>query len=558
MSGTNDKNKSKNYSTTVSEKDVRPSVNIRMIRHAESCNNQVYRNAKYIYRGGTPEFDEAGWWHYVETHRRADPTLSDAGVQQAGLLANHLGPHLAKQASQPVHIITSPMRRTLETIRPTIDYLILQGNHDVQICVQAFYYESDGCHTKDTAEPGLAPDEITTLLQANLTGDETKAKCRIDFVGFPDPQRGWNCQATAAETRAQSEERAAKFYLWLCHTLDQELSQAQSLLAPAAAAATTTTTTAAASATASSGTTTTTHADIFDAGVSLLPGEEDEVDFDPFAPRLRRRRTYLLVGHGDFMSLVLKRVMAGYGYAIEHDGIPHRSAMVHHNTGMTELEYFGQGRFLLMQSNAVPHIPSPSLLSGGSLKDGWSFIVPTDDTVLQTVEVTTAFADELSGHVREQSQALRALYLPSSSSSNENGTLDVTAGATTTTEADNSSPVENTALTVAQENDADSSNHNGNASSQGARAAKHFVVQRGHQVVAVATYVPESGGHLTDVAVQPGVPGAREALVKAAQAHERTLKRSGSLVVMARTAADQEALVQAGFQQVQKDDQDHY
>jgi hypothetical protein len=50
-----------------SKSDVRRSIKIFMIRHAESQNNEVYRNARYIYRGGTPDFDLAGWTHYIDT-----------------------------------------------------------------------------------------------------------------------------------------------------------------------------------------------------------------------------------------------------------------------------------------------------------------------------------------------------------------------------------------------------------------------------------------------------------------------------------------------------------
>lgn len=153
---------------------------------------------------------------------------------------------------------------------------------------------------------GMNQGQIKQLLYEHLD-DGQREMCPIEFVGFPDdaPDRGWYCHATGAETRAQSEERAAKFYLWLCHTLDGELSEAETV------------------------------PDIFDAGVRI-EGEEEENDFDFFQSRLRRRRTYVLVGHGDFMSLVLKRIMSGFGHSIEHDGIPHRSAFVHHNTGMTE------------------------------------------------------------------------------------------------------------------------------------------------------------------------------------------------------------------------------
>ncbi len=43
--------------TSVGEGQVRRSISIRLIRHGESQNNQVYRDARRIYKGGTPEFD---------------------------------------------------------------------------------------------------------------------------------------------------------------------------------------------------------------------------------------------------------------------------------------------------------------------------------------------------------------------------------------------------------------------------------------------------------------------------------------------------------------------
>ena len=133
---------------------VRPSISFHMIRHAESSNNQVYRNARYIYRGGTPDYDKEGWENYVSTHRKADPGLSDIGLRQAEVLAEYMVPHLENQASHPVRIITSPMRRTLETIRPTLERLQKSGasgnQPKVHIIVNGFYFESEGCHNKET------------------------------------------------------------------------------------------------------------------------------------------------------------------------------------------------------------------------------------------------------------------------------------------------------------------------------------------------------------------------------------------------------------------------
>lgn len=145
--------------TDVSEGTVKRSIHLRLIRHAESANNQVYTNARYIYRGGTPDFDETGWLDYVDAHRTADPDLSPRGHLQAQQLARYLVPHLANQVSRPVRIITSPMKRTLQTIRPTLEQLQQQqqqpassgDSKQCQVQCVAFYHESEGCHLKEQA-----------------------------------------------------------------------------------------------------------------------------------------------------------------------------------------------------------------------------------------------------------------------------------------------------------------------------------------------------------------------------------------------------------------------
>ena len=251
-------------------------------------------------RGGTPDYDEAGWIHYVETHRQADPGLSERGRQQAKLLAdNYLIPHIENQASHPIRIITSPMRRTLETIRPTLEGLLLQGAvapgdvyPKVHIIVCAFYHESEGCHIKDKAEEGMNPKEIREFLKNCVQNIERD----IEFVGFPDPDRGWYVLGTGPESRASSEARAAKFYLWFNEYLDGQLLAVKD------------------------------H-DLFDAGVSI-EGEEDEDENDKHSKRIRRRRTALLIGHADFMSLVMKRLIAGYVHYVEQEGISHRKFRV--------------------------------------------------------------------------------------------------------------------------------------------------------------------------------------------------------------------------------------
>lgn len=133
----------------------------------------------------------------------------------------------------------------------------------------------------------MNPKEISDLLS-----DAVSQPSDLTFEGFLDSTRGWYAGKIGAETRAESEARAAKFYVWLCEHLDSQLSSDEA------------------------------H-DIFDAGVAL-PEEKHECDHDMMSPRQRRRRTTLLIGHGDFMSLVLKRIVAGFGHAVEVEGIPHR------------------------------------------------------------------------------------------------------------------------------------------------------------------------------------------------------------------------------------------
>mmetsp|Transcript_2463 Transcript_2463/g.3892 ORF Transcript_2463/g.3892 Transcript_2463/m.3892 type:complete len:496 (+) Transcript_2463:61-1548(+) len=481
------------------ESNVRPSIHVRMIRHAESKNNQVYRDARFLYRGGTPDYDEEGWTDYVDQHRRADPGLSDTGTAQRDRLADFLVPHLLNQASHPVRVIVSPMRRTLETIRPTLERLhaaeTAKGESSsikskLHVIVNGFYHESEGCHTHEKPEEGLNPSEIRELMKDCVGDDGDDA---LEFEGFPDADRGWYVNGKGAENREQSEVRASKFYLWLCEHLDQQLESNDD--------------------------------DVFDAGVSV-PEEKDENEHDKFGRRFRRRRMALLVGHADFMSLILKRIIAGFGHFVENKNISHRSAFVHANTGFTELEYFGKGRFLLMSSNQTPHFPPQeyALLRGGdSLKDGWSYVMPSDDHLLDS-EVSTAYADEqMDEHIKEQTEALKALYLPSK-------TLDT--GGTTS-------------LAVEEQVE------------KGGKEVQFFV-KRGLQVVGCASYNEESG-KVSGMALRPSARSTDVGgeLVNAVRSHARKLGRSGSLLFETGTVGNKKFLKELGFEEVEEEDEDH-
>lgn len=261
------------------------------------------------------------------------------------------------------------------------------------------------------------------------------------------------CTVTLTNKAGICAFRAAKFYVWMQEYLDQQLREVEEQEVH----------------------------DIFDAGVTL-PGEEDEKCHDRHQPRTRRRRTAIFVGHGDFMSLVLKRIVAGFGHAVEKEAVPHRSAFVHYNTGITELEYFGNGRFLIMCQNGVPHLSDPDgscYITGGGLKDGWSYLMPTDGWLDSEVDI--AYSDEVLPHVEEQTEALRNLYLSKKESTASSDTND------------------GTEVTV--------------------------VVKRGLQVVGCAS-LNEKTGRLSDVVVRPSARRSQvgQSLIEAVKNHARQAK----------------------------------
>ncbi|CAB9526751.1 expressed unknown protein [Seminavis robusta] len=499
--------KKESASTTTTNVSVgRRSLSLYMIRHAESRNNQIYREARQQFGYGTSDFDAEGCREYLETHRSPDPGLSDAGKQQVERLSSYWTSHLANQASHPVRIITSPMKRTLLTIRPTLQQLQQQqqqqSDKNQKMCrvkVVAFYHETGGCFEKGKAVEGMNPKDISNFLEESVADPKED----IDFVGFPsNSNRGWYYQGKVPETRADSEARADKFFLWLTEYLDAELTTG----------------------TNNNNNEEQEEDDLFDAGVAV-PGEENECEHDKHSPRQRKRRKAILVGHADFMNLILTRIVAGFGHAVEKEGVPHRSAFVHFNTGITELEYFGKGRFLVMGSNQTPHFPvdeNASLRTGGSIKDGWGYVVPNDDFMLHT-EVSILDDDDdkeskvWDDHIRAQVDALQSLYLATAKLLRDHDTT------TTTTTKE--------------------------GGKNGKQGNVHFLVRRSMQVVGVATY-SKSTGYLFDVAFRPSAQKeASKALIKSVKNHCRKFNHP-AILVRPSTCAKSSTLCLAMFREL--------
>lgn len=471
---------------------ARHSIVLRLIRHAESMNNQVYRQAHKIYKSGTPYFDFKGWNEYVENRRVADPGLSDRGTTQAQKLASYLVPNLQNQSSDPVRFVVSPMQRTLETVLPTLKQLNETENNNsngnkTRIIINGLYTESEGCHLRGKTEPGKNQLEVTEMLP--------KSCAQLSFVGYTEnPLDGWYSNKSGPETRIESEERAAKFYLWLCEYLDNELVSNDDPEVD--------------------------QHDVFDAGVTI-EGEEHEDEHDKLSPRLRRRRTVVLIGHGDFMSLVLKRVVASFGYGVETPNISHRSAFVHFNTGITDLEYFGAGRFLVMSQNHVPHLMGPNdhvLRSGGGLRDGWSYLMP-DETTYSDPEISYYLDDdEIDDDVKEQIKAMQSLYCQPSSITK---TIQLTTSKKKNIDEENSKPPMKLIRRISNL-EAEEKHPYGELNNHGNNTEKvTFVVKRGLQVVGCASFHEEENA-LKDLVIRPSASNDNAvgvALVHAIRSH---------------------------------------
>lgn len=140
--------------------------------------------------------------------------------------------------------------------------------------------------------------------------------------------------------------------------------------------------------------------------------------------------------------------------------------------------------------------------------------MPADRFVLNA-EVSVAFSDEdMEEHVREQTAALKALYLSSSSSAQTAVSDDL--------EVEREQGLEKKQL--------------------------QFVIKRGLQVVGVATY-SEDTGQLTDVAIRPSAASDRigETLIDSVRKYARKLGRSNSLIINPRSTDSREMFRTMGF-----------
>jgi len=179
-----------------------------------------------------------------------------------------------------------------------------------------------------------------------------------------------------------------------------------------------------------------------------------------------------------------------------------------------------KGRFLVMNVNQTPHLNHPNdikLKTSGGLKDGWSHILPKDKYLLHE-EVTKLFFNELRGHLKEQTDALKNLYLPRGKFFTRKPNC--------------------TSHFIVKDADAQ---HDSD------KCEMTFLVKRGLQVIACITYNDETGV-LSDMVVRPSVKDGNygKALVNAALTHAK-LSGKEKIFVNVDTDASRSSFKQLGF-----------
>ena len=208
-----------------------------------------------------------------------------------------------------------------------------------------------------------------------------------------------------------------------------------------------------------------------------------------------------------------------------------------------------KGRFLVMQVNHTPHlnhIQDIQLKTGGSLKDGWSYLMPQDEILLYN-EVTSAFADELDDHVKEQTHALKNLYL---SKQGTGGSF------------------------LMRKHDENDNNYNGdnsenanNDETESQDAIKNtkqrenemtFVIQRGLQVAGCVTFNDQTG-EMSDLVIRPSAKANNfeKELVTAVISHAKKQGHSQIISFMTQCHEDHfEMFKEVGFVYCQTDSSD--
>jgi broad specificity phosphatase PhoE len=164
-----------------------------LVRHAQSENNLSNARVREQYRS-TP--DPERMYAAAERARKPDPELTDAGREQASLLADRLAPILADPRSL---LVSSPMRRALRTATP----IATRAGIERFVCAGELF-EVGGCFYCDEAQPS-----------SNAAQIEAEFPVQCASVGAD----GWFAGHSVREQPGEVRDRVDRVITWAEQTL---------------------------------------------------------------------------------------------------------------------------------------------------------------------------------------------------------------------------------------------------------------------------------------------------------------------------------------------------
>ncbi|EWM20660.1 Histidine phosphatase superfamily, clade-1 [Nannochloropsis gaditana] len=269
----------------------------------------------------------------------------DADLSEKGFVqAERLGEYLAERLRQRrVLVVTSPMQRAIKTIRPLVTRL---GIGPEDFACYGRYFEVGGCYLQDRVYTGTS--------RAELEGTY-KLQC------FDVEEEGWYAHSKEREGHPQALLRCEQAWLWI--------------------------------------------QDVLLAGA--LPNAVDGDGRGGGRGGGRSYDTIVVVGHGEFMHYVMKKMVGG-------GSLSSALGFVHGNTGISTLQYHPSRGALVRSLNVLEHLP-PSLRTGHALADGWWEVVPRPLSSSQRplIHRFENLPEEEPG-LHMATQAIRQRYLPPS------------------------------------------------------------------------------------------------------------------------------------------------
>lgn len=270
----------------------------------------------------------------------------DADLSDKGhAQAELLGEHLEERLrGRRVLVVSSPMQRAIKTILPAVTRL---GLGPEAFACYGRYFEVGGCYLQDNVFKGTTRAEL-----------EGKYRLRC----FDVHEDGWYAYTTEREGHAQALLRCELAWLWI-------------------------------------------H-DLLMTGVPS-DGTTREGWGEGGGGGGRKYDTIVLVGHGEFMHYIMKKIVGG-------GALSSALGFMHGNTAITTLQYHPSRGLLVRGLNSLEHLPR-DLKTGHTLADGWWELVPR----LQP-SIDSPLIHRFEDLQREEpglytaSQALRQRYLPPS------------------------------------------------------------------------------------------------------------------------------------------------